>query len=146
MATAKGQALGLCPDPNSWGRWEVCPGQRNPLTLMIQTRCRENEPRNAQGLAFLSARETESRAAASVTALSHTLLLVGRLNGEDSSGTVWPVSGLKPFSQGHCSYHGVTARMASLQNIPCRRRLAVLPSDHQLPTLLTGGVRHPQKS
>lgn len=38
---------------------------------------------------------------------------------------------------------GVTARVASLQNITCRRRLAVLPSDHQLPILLTGGSKAP---
>lgn len=49
----------------------------------------------------------ETRAAASVTVLSQSVLpLVRKPDGEDSSGIVWPIARLKPFSQGCCSHQG----------------------------------------
>lgn len=148
MATAKGQALGRCPNCNSWGIWEVCPWQRNPSTLMIQTRCRKNEPRNAQGMEFPSDREageqsgslcdsvfTEARSSWSGNWMEKTL--------QELFG---PYLGSNPFLRAAVLIRVATARVASLQNIPCRRWLAALPSGHQLPTLLTRGSKAPTKA
>lgn len=143
MATAKGQALGLCPDPNSWvdeksvldrgtpWLWWFKPdvGRMNQEMPKAWHFPRPGRLRAGQRPLW---RRSHTRSSWSEGWMEKTL--------QELSG---PCQGSNPFLRVAALIIGVTARMASLQNIPCRRQLAVLPSDHQLPTLLTGGSKAP---
>ena len=97
---------------------------------------------------FLQTGKLESRAAASVTVLSlkHAPSWSGNWTEKALQELLGPHLGSNPFLRAAVLIRVATARMASLQNIPCRRWLAVLPSGHQLPTLLTRGSKAPTKA
>lgn len=111
---------------------------------MIQTRCGKNKSRNARGWSFLQTGQLEIRATASVT------VCVLRHTSENRAETLQEQFGLyqgsNSFLRAAALIRGAPARMVLLQNIPCRRWLAVLPSGHQQPTLLARGSKAPTEA
>lgn len=67
-----------------------------------------------------------------------SVMVLSRKHAPPGQRTLWELSGpyqdSNTFLRAAALIRVATARMASLQNVPCRRWLAVFPSGHQLPT------------